>query len=362
MDYDAEENSLVAYRVRFEKELYVEPIMNVTLDNCTGIAKKDQVIPKNNVQITIGSKTILLPLKSNRSSCANERCSFADIYNDAEFSTVLNVTDADFYSDKDPVKIIFKYLKKAIKVWKKKVLDRVQIQKITACEFYKSSRGRLTTKPFDFVYQQALILDEDVYFFTPLADLTKKNMINKVFCNVQTTIKTNLDNCMDIMLELTSALLDIKELINPSEVSSLIILPRANQEILENAKKGQYSELEIKMAGLINYAWASRNHRKSHPFIIRHLSYHLLHAMPTLERMRTISLLPSRIHPSIEKSLSQKSYAYQRMEDCTVFTLEYDGLDTKILFEFRYLQYLISSKLGNTTNVMTNSVKSLLEL
>jgi hypothetical protein len=168
VDYDPIDNSFMAYRVRFDKQLYTKPYIQVTLDNCTGIAKKDCTIPKNDLQITMGSKTFLLPLKSKSLHCTQERCSFADFYNDAEFGIILDVNDADFYSDKDPVTIIFKYLKKAIQLWKKKVLERVQIQKITACEFYKSSRGRETTKPFDFNYKQALILplpNENVYFY-----------------------------------------------------------------------------------------------------------------------------------------------------------------------------------------------------
>ena len=46
VDYDPIDNSFMAYRVRFDKQLYTEPYIQVTLDNCTGIPKKDCTIPK----------------------------------------------------------------------------------------------------------------------------------------------------------------------------------------------------------------------------------------------------------------------------------------------------------------------------
>ena len=51
----------------------------------------------------------------------------------------------------------------------------------------------------------------------------------------------------------------------------------------------------------------------------------------------------------------------QRLDQSTVFKLEWARLDTEIFIEIRFLQYLISAELGNTKNVMLNSVQSLLD-
>ena len=365
MDYDPEDNSLVAYNIRFNKRLLEDPSIMVTLDNCTGVAKDQQVVPDHDLEISMGIRKIRIPVRPHSARCLSssgvERCFFKDIYNDAEFHMVMDVEKPE---ETNPLKTILGSVQQAIRVWKTKVLDRVQIRNISAQKVFRTRRGRWTSQPFPFVYRQALVLplgEENVYFFTPESTLTRENLTQHVFCNIQSTVRTTLRDCVLIMQTVTMGLMKIFSLLDAKDAQQVFTFSLVLRRVLDASKEGKYSEVEVVLAILLDYIWETREGRKSHPFLIRHSTYLLTNKLTRQEKENVMALLPSRIRSKVWERMMSMDDVQQRLDQSTVFKLEWARLDTEIFIEIRFLQYLISAELGNTKNVMLNSVQSLLD-
>lgn len=365
LDFDPQKKSLFGYNIRVEKK--VSPLIDVTLDNCTGISSLDKIIPEKDLVLMFNSSNILIPLHCESPSCGvyGEKCSFKDIYNDAEFHMIVNTENE---KEDGIMTIIFASIIKALTHFKKEVLDSLQIYPITAHEQYISKRGRSTSKPFPFVYKKILILPkkpENIYFLSPDRHLESKNLTERVFCNIQATIGTKLRYCLEVMKSISDELLDKKEwmeTIKSEDVKNLETFPKAYREIYKKAETVKSKEKEIIVAVLIYYAFLSRDNRKSFPFFIRHATYSFFQILSTTEQQVVHSLLPESARMDIFLLRLSFSKQEQNLSQSTIFKLNPLGLETKVLIEIRYLQYLISAKIGNSTDPMLNSIQSLLKL
>jgi hypothetical protein len=349
-DYDPNTKSIMGYNVRFNKR--ITELIEVTLDNCTGIQPSDKIVPENDLQITFDSTNIMIPVQSGPKS------SFDDVYNDAEFHMVLITKN-----QKDTIMDTIYYLVwRGIHTFKEDFLDNLQIHPITTHEIYSTKKGRSTSKPFPFLYKKILVFtkpDENIYFLTLDHQLHRRNLIERVFCNIQATICTKLRYCLDVMNTITEKWNGVN-INNTSDANNYNTFTKAHDQIIKRVKTQKPTEIVRIITVLVYYGYMTRNFRKSYPFILRHSTYDLFQILSQREKNAVLSLLPENTIPYITPLIESKNDQAQGLTQTTVFKLSPKRLDTLIYIEVRYLQYLLSAKVGNTTNPMLNNIHSLL--